>query len=229
MKILIATHKSWNIDRALKLKKTEISHEIRIVSQRDELTTEMVEEYKPDYIFFPHWSFIIPPQIYERYNCVVFHMTDLPFGRGGSPLQNLIVRGYKTTKLSAIRVVKELDAGPVYLKEDLDLSGNAHEIYDRASSIIFEKMIPEILKGEIVPEEQEGEVVTFRRRTKEEGELKPDMPLETIYDYIRMLDAEGYPRAFMKFGDFTLEFSDGKYDGDSLEAKVVIHREKDNQ
>ena len=25
-------------------------------------------------------------------------MTDLPFGRGGSPLQNLIINGYKKTK-----------------------------------------------------------------------------------------------------------------------------------
>jgi methionyl-tRNA formyltransferase len=44
-------------------------------------------------------------------------MTDLPFGRGGSPLQNLISRKIYNTKLSAIRVVKELDAGPVFLKK----------------------------------------------------------------------------------------------------------------
>ena len=42
-------------------------------------------------------------------------MTDLPFGRGGSPLQNLIVRGYKETMLSAIKCVGEVDAGPIYI------------------------------------------------------------------------------------------------------------------
>ena len=46
-------------------------------------------------------------------------MTDLPYGRGGSPLQNLIVRGHKHTMISAIKCVKELDAGPIYLKKPL--------------------------------------------------------------------------------------------------------------
>ena len=46
-------------------------------------------------------------------------MTDLPYGRGGSPLQNLIARGFLETKISAILVEKQLDAGPVYLKMEL--------------------------------------------------------------------------------------------------------------
>ena len=49
-------------------------------------------------------------------------MTDLPYGRGGSPLQNLIVRGHKETKISAIKVVKELDAGPVLSSLELMLN-----------------------------------------------------------------------------------------------------------
>ncbi len=73
-------------------------------------------------------------------------MTDLPFGRGGSPLQNLIVRGHKQTKISAIKVVEAMDAGDVYLKEELDLYGTADEIFMRASKIVFKKMIPQILK-----------------------------------------------------------------------------------
>ncbi|MGG3804445.1 hypothetical protein [Metabacillus fastidiosus] len=59
-------------------------------------------------------------------------MTDLPFGRGGSLLQNLIVRGIYETKISAIKCVKELDAGQIYVKESLFLYGNVKEIYLRA-------------------------------------------------------------------------------------------------
>jgi len=36
---------------------------------------------------------IILKEIFENYEIILFHMTDLPYGRGGSPLQNLIVRG----------------------------------------------------------------------------------------------------------------------------------------
>ena len=83
MKILIATHKSWNIQRATELKESQPSHDIRIISSKEELTEEMVNDFAPDYIFFPHWSFYIPEGIFQNWECIVFHMTDLPFGRGG--------------------------------------------------------------------------------------------------------------------------------------------------
>ncbi len=37
------------------------------------------------------------------------HMTDVPYGRGGSPLQNLIARGHTSTKLTAMRMTAEVD------------------------------------------------------------------------------------------------------------------------
>lgn len=43
-------------------------------------------------------------------------MTNLPYGRGGSPVQNLILNGHKKTIISALNVTKDLDAGDVYLK-----------------------------------------------------------------------------------------------------------------
>lgn len=90
----------------------------------------------PDFVFFPHWSYIIPKSIYERYTCVVFHMTDLPVGRGGSPLQNLIVRGIRETKISAIKVQQEIDAEPIYMKRPETLEGSAKDIFCRISEII---------------------------------------------------------------------------------------------
>ena len=90
-KYLIATIKSWNIHNYNKLKETHHDCEFMMVNSKEELTVSLLEEFKPKYIFFPHWSWIIPEEIYNNYNCVVFHSTDLPFGRGGSPLQTLIV------------------------------------------------------------------------------------------------------------------------------------------
>ena len=52
------------------------------------------------------------------------------------------------------------------------------------------------------------------------------MELETIYDYIRMLDAEGYPRAYIDFGDYRLSFEDAHIaeDGSKVEAKVIFNK-----
>ena len=99
-----------------------------LISRKEDFTIERIDLISPIKIFIPHWSYIIPPSIFEEYECIVFHMTDLPYGRGGSPLQNLIVRGLTSTKLSALRVEAGLDTGPVYLKTDLSLLGTAEEI-----------------------------------------------------------------------------------------------------
>ena len=131
---VVATIKSWNLAYAEKLKEKYPQHEFIIVSSKEQLKELPLEDIQPKYIFFPHWSWIIPETIHTKYSCVVFHMTDLPFGRGGSPLQNLLLRGIYQTKISAIRVAKELDGGEIYLKEDLDIStGSADDILKRAA------------------------------------------------------------------------------------------------
>jgi len=50
------------------------------------------------------------------------------FRKGGSPLQNLIERGIKKTKISAIKVDGGIDTGDIFFKRDLDLYGTAEEI-----------------------------------------------------------------------------------------------------
>lgn len=221
MNIVIATIKDWNIDNAKKMKKYyDGIHRIEIIIHKDELRYEVLEQINPDYIFFPHWSWIIPQKIYTNFNCIVFHMTDLPFGRGGSPLQNLIVRGIENTKISAIKVDGGIDTGDIYLKEDLNLNGTAEEIYIRASNIIFGRMIPHIIYQQPSARPQEGKIVTFTRRNAEDGELQPEMDLKQIYDYIRMLDAEGYPKAFIKFGKYRLDFSRASFKNGKIIADV---------
>ncbi len=176
------------------------------IKTKNGFNLEYLNQLNPEKIFIPHWSHIIPEKIYESFECVVFHMTDLPFGRGGSPLQNLIVRGHKETKISALKVDKGIDTGPIYLKEPLTLSGTAEEIFVRASSII-ERMIIKIIQNGLSPVPQKGDITIFKRRRPEDSNIDELQNIEQIYDHIRMLDSDGYPSAFLEFGDFKLEFS----------------------
>lgn len=227
MKIVIATIKSWNIERARALQEKYAGvHEIVVYTKKEEFTVEAVKAFEPDYILMPHWSYILSDEITQNWNCVVFHMTDLPYGRGGSPLQNLIVRGHKETKISAIKVTAKLDGGPVYMKKPLTLEGSAQEIFIRCSDVIFGEMIPRFLEEQLEPVEQTGEPVIFKRRTEKDGEITCDMELEKVYDYIRMLDAEGYPRAFIEFGEYRLCFENASLseNGESVEARVVFKK-----
>lgn len=206
MNFIILSEKVWNKGLSEKLESLFPEHSWIYINKKQDFTVEKLEEINPNKIFIPHWSYIISKSIYENYECVVFHMTDLPYGRGGSPLQNLIIRGHENTKVSALRVCGSLDAGDIYLKHELNLNGTAEEIYTRAGHVI-EEMIIEIIRDNKQAVPQEGEPVVFKRRTPAEGNLDACTTIKEVYDYIRMLDAEGYPNAFIEFGNFRLEFS----------------------
>ncbi len=191
------------------------------IGNPDELDLDRIGPLDPRYIFFLHWSWIVPSEIVSRYECINFHLTDLPYGRGGSPLQNLILRGNSETKLSAFRMTDELDAGPVYMKRNLSLDGKAEDIYRRASGLAAE-MIAELIGDPVEPMEQVGEPTVFKRRRPEESEISRVAGLDGLYDFIRMLDAEGYPRAFIERDGFRWTFSEASLEGSSLVARVEV-------
>lgn len=197
-----------------------------LIDRPEGLTPKRLREQDIETIFFPHWSYIIPTEVYQAFECIIFHMTDLPYGRGGSPLQNLIVRGHEDTKISALRCVGELDAGPIYLKRPLNLNGSAEEIYLRADDVI-ESMILDILRDAPQPIPQEGEPTLFKRRRPEHGDWSQAPDLDAVFDHIRMLDAEGYPPAFVDVGPFRLEFTRASRRTDAVLSDVRITLKSD--
>jgi methionyl-tRNA formyltransferase len=194
----------------------------RFVSAREELTTVLIDEVRPRYIFFLHWSWFVPETIYIPYECVCFLMADVPYGRGGSPLQNLIARGHRETKLTALRMVEEMDAGPIYRQEPLSLEGGtAEEIFIRASDLSMQ-MAVDISRSQPEPRPQVGESMAFMRRRPEQSTIGGQSELTQLHDFIRMLDADGYPRAFIEHDGFRYTFRRAaRYNG-RIEADVTI-------
>ncbi|MAF76561.1 MAG: methionyl-tRNA formyltransferase [Halobacteriovoraceae bacterium] len=206
-KYIIATIHEWNIQKFQEHFKD--NEQFILISDKKKLTFEYLKEINPKYIFFPHWSWIVPNEIIKNFECVCFHMTDVPYGRGGSPLQNLILRGHKETKLTALKMVNELDAGDYYLKEEVSLEGRAEDIYKRVSSLIF-VLIEKMIKDNPGLTPQQGNVVHFERRKPYQSELSLEnfKDKAELYDFIRMLDAPSYPHAYIDFGNFKVYFKD---------------------
>jgi methionyl-tRNA formyltransferase len=218
---VIATVKPWNT-AAFRRHVTTWPGVWHLIERPEELILDSLTRLAPRYVFFPHWSWRVPADIFERFECVCFHLTDVPFGRGGSPLQNLIIRGCETTMVTALRMVAELDAGPVYLKRPLSLDGRAEEIFERAAEVIH-NLIRDIVVREPMPVPQSGETVLFRRRTPEQSLLPKGASARELFDFIRMLDAPTYPKAFLDWGGLRLEFDHAQPPGsDSIEARVTI-------
>jgi UDP-4-amino-4,6-dideoxy-N-acetyl-beta-L-altrosamine N-acetyltransferase len=176
----------------------------------------------PRYVFFLHWNWLVPEAIWSRVECVCFHMTDVPYGQGGSPLQNLIAAGHSETRLTALRMVREMDAGPVYAKLPLSLAGRAEDIYIKAGELSLD-LLRWIIRQQPEPVPQQGEPVIFKRRTPEQSRLPDSGVLSRLYDHIRMLDAPGYPPAFLPHGEFRFEFSQAQMQADgTLRAQAII-------
>ena len=224
MKYVIASSRVWFENLTEHLADTT-GREYVLIKNKEELTFERLEKLQPRYVFFPHWSYLIPKEIYENFECIIFHMTDVPYGRGGSPLQNLIARGIYETQVSALRCEAELDAGPVYMKYPLSLHGTAEEIYIRAGRII-ETMIVEMVSHEPAPTPQQGEVVCFPRRKPRDSDISKLTELEQAFDYIRMLDAEGYPQAFLETDNLRFEFQRPSLKQGKIIADVIITKKE---
>ena len=133
--LLLLSSRPWNKNLADRLSQ-RLECPVKTISAPELLTHEVVAEIEPRWIFVPHWSHWIPEAIWSEWPTVIFHMTDLPYGRGGSPLQNLIHRGHCSTMLSALCCGAGLDAGDIYIKEPLSLHGSAEEIFLRADALL---------------------------------------------------------------------------------------------
>ena len=218
---IIATIKPWNIENFKKIK----SKKYLLISDPKKLKIKNLLKYKIKYIFFPHWSQKVPKKIVDNYFCICFHETDLPDGRGGSPIQNLILRNKQNSKITAFKMTNKIDAGPILMKEKFSLNGSAEEIYNNCSKIIF-RMIKKIVKSKINLKPQNGKIIYYKRLKNNSKIDFNDNSLIKIYNKIRMLDAETYPRAIIEKNDFNYEFSSVKNNGNSLEAKVIIKKKK---
>ena len=202
MNVVLVSEKSWDVSVADELDAI-IDDNIIFIADKDLVTEEHLNSIQPRYVFFLHWSRYIPASVYENFVCVVFHMTDLPFGRGGSPLQNLIERGIYKTQLSALRF------------------GSAEEIYIRSTKLAKD-MIVEIIETNPVPKKQEGEPVVFHRRKPVQSDMQDLQSLDKVFDWIRMLDAEGYPNAFLETAHLRLSFRRAVLRDGYIDADVKI-------
>jgi methionyl-tRNA formyltransferase len=218
MRIAVACRTPWFWDA---LAARRAAGEVLRISAPEDLTIEALAAFGPRYVFFPHWSHIVPDAIVERFECVCFHSTPVPYGRGGSPIQNMIARGHHETLLTALRMVAEVDAGPVYMQRPLSLLGGLDEIFIRIAKTALD-MMDEITARNPTPVAQQGSPVIFKRRAPADSVIPVDGSLETWFDHIRMLDGEGYPRAFIEVGGMKLEFSRAVLRRGRVEATVTI-------
>lgn len=218
MKAIIITKKIWN-----KKNFKNLNNEIFLLNK---INYSKIKKLKPDIIFFIHWSKKIKKFIFDKYLCIQFHCSALPKGRGGSPIQNQILLNKKQTRLTAFKVTEKIDEGDICAQINLSLKGNLYEILSRIEKQSLNIIKKLLKKKKIKFSKQKGIPTYFKRRKSIDSKLKFNRikNFKMLYDHIRMLDAEGYPAAYIQTNKFKIMFKNVKKSKKFLIANALIKK-----
>ena len=91
---------------------------------------------------------LIPNDLLERHLWLNVHPSLLPRWRGAAPVERAIMAGDTETGVTVIKLVEELDAGPIAAQErfPIDPEDDAGAVYDRAVPLaveLLERMLPD--------------------------------------------------------------------------------------
>lgn len=135
-----------------------------------------------------------------RHNLVV-HESDLPRGRGWSPLTWQVLEGAGRIPVTLIEAAGAVDSGPIHRQEWIELDGS--ELVEdlrrkQAASTLrlcraFLAAYPESARR---PRPQTGTPGHYRRRTPEDGRLDADLSLRAQFNLLRVSDNRRYPAWF---------------------------------
>ncbi len=107
------------------------------------------------------------------------HPSLLPLLRGPSPIKSAILENMRTTGTSIMLLVKEMDAGPILIQEEIDLSPQvAYEqelriaLFKKGAELIT-RILPDYLSGKLKPTEQDHRQATYTKKFTSEDTYLP--------------------------------------------------------
>ena len=202
--ILCIGYREWALRIYDKIAQNYNDGDVTIIASRDEYSDTFVKEYNPDFILFYGWSWIVSEHIISNYKCIMLHPSKSPKYRGGTPIQNQIIRGEKNSAVTLFLMNEKMDSGPILFQEPISLSGSLDDIFNRIEELGY-KGTMQYLSNPIEGVKQiEEEATYFSRRTEKQGEITlkelNEQTSEYIYNKIRMLQ-DPYPNAYLKTSD----------------------------
>ncbi len=135
---------------------------------------------------------ILPPEILAvpRLGFVNVHASLLPRHRGASPVQAALLAGDTETGVVTMRVVEELDAGPLYLARRVpirptDDAGLLSHRLSREGAALLVETLRGMERGALEPVAQSGEPTFSGPLRREDGEVDWRAPAEEIARRLR--------------------------------------------
>lgn len=154
-----------------------------------------------DYLFLISCKHIVPAEVRSQYHhALVIHASDLPKGRGWSPIAWTILAGEHRVTVTLLEAEDKVDSGAIWAQRQFELGGHEllPEINRRLFDIELELMEHAIDHGEaIVPEAQTTDGISYyARRTPNDSRLDPEKSIAEQFDLMRTCDDARYPAFF---------------------------------
>jgi len=150
---------------------------------------------------------IVPAETRARFlHTLVVHESELPEGRGWSPLTWQIVEGKSRIPVTLLEAAEKVDSGAIYAQDWLTFAG--HELVDElraaagASALaLCRRFVAEYPGSAHKGVPQQGSGSYYRRRTPADSRLAISEGLEAQLDLLRVVDNERYPAFFDSRGN----------------------------
>ncbi len=130
---------------------------------------------------------LIPSELLEQALWLNVHPSLLPRWRGAAPVERAIMAGDTETGVTVIRLVEELDAGPVGAVEPFSIGpdDDAGAVYDRAAQVA-PGLVERVLESQEF-QEQEGEATYAEKIGPADRLLDRSRPAKELHDRVRAL------------------------------------------
>ncbi|MEX0330100.1 MAG: UDP-2,4-diacetamido-2,4,6-trideoxy-beta-L-altropyranose hydrolase [Puniceicoccaceae bacterium] len=148
-----------------------------------------------------YWSIADAATLGKHTHNLVVHASDLPKGKGWSPVSWQILEGCDRITFCLFEAVDKVDAGPIYLRKVMELQGDEllDEIRAQQAAISLElcaRFSAEYPYSCATGEPQQGEESFYPKRSPEDSRLDPHKPIAEQFNLLRIADNEAYPAFF---------------------------------
>ncbi len=157
-----------------------LRHGLKIL-QPEKLSGELTNtlaKLKPDLIVVVAYGKILPERVLSipPYGCVNVHASLLPEYRGAAPIHRAVINGEKNTGVTTIYMSRGMDTGDIILQRETDIEENetAGSLHNRLAEMGAELLLETleyIVKGSVLPKEQEHDRATYASPLKREEEI----------------------------------------------------------
>ncbi|MGH3081219.1 MAG: methionyl-tRNA formyltransferase [Gaiellaceae bacterium] len=164
----------------------QVAEELGIEVRQPE-RPEDLNDLGVDIVAAAAYGALIPKELLDQALWLNVHPSLLPRWRGAAPVERAIMAGDEETGVSIIRLVEELDAGPIGASGDFPIGP------DEDAGVVFERaadMGSELLDGVMALQQftaQEGEVTYAEKIRAADRELDWSRPPEELHNRIRAL------------------------------------------